>query len=209
MVDEEKGYDLYMNVYSFEGLQNSEIYRDENATGVFVGTGLNSLEIYNKLLRMGDTTRAVNLMEHLTEVYPEYWQSHLALSDLATSRGDTAEAIRIMRVLEDTLTAFCASNEENLFYLQDLGLAKTEIGRLTGDNELYDQGVELIEEAFDRNRNSGYAFRKLISVLSQVGRVTAVREVARKHAEYRINMQDGTVQRILGLGGTPNAPPQP
>jgi len=209
MVDEETGYNLYMNVYSFDGLQSSEIYRDENATGVFIGTGLNSLQIYEKLLEMGDTTRATKLMEHLAEAYPEYWQSHLTLSGLASARGDTAEAVRIMRVLEDTLTAFCASNEENLFYLQDLGLAKTEIGHLTNDHALVDEGVDLVWEAFERDPNSSYAFRKLLTVLSQSqrpDRLNELRKAARMHAEYRINLQDPSIQRILNLTNTPGLP---
>ncbi len=208
MVDYETGYDLYMNVYKFDGLESSEISRDENATGVFIGTGLNSLEIYTKLLSIGDTTRATALMEHLANVYPEYWQSHLTLSGLAVARGDTAEAVRRMKVLEDTLTAFYASNEQNLFYLQDLGLAKTELGRLTNDTELYDEGVELIWDAFNRDPNSSYAFRKLLTVLSQVGRLSDLRKVALQHAEYRINLQDPNIQRILNLGNAPPAPPR-
>jgi len=208
MVDHETGYNLYMNVYSFDGLQNSEIYRDENATGVFIGTGLNSLEVYSRLLDLGDTTRAVALMERLVEVYPEYWQSHLALSGLATARGDTAEAVRIMKVLEDTLTSFVASNQQNLFYLQDLGLAKTEIARLTNDTPLYNEGVDIIWEAFNRDPNSSYAYRKLYTVLGQADRINDLRKMARQHAEYRINLQDPSLQRVLNLGGTPGTPPR-
>ncbi|MCP4686218.1 MAG: DUF2723 domain-containing protein [bacterium] len=208
MVDYEKGYDLYMNVYDFEGLQNSGIYRDENATGVFIGTGLNSLETYSRLLALGDTTRAVALMNRLIDVYPEYWQSHLALSGLATARGDTVEAVRVMRVLEDSLTAFYASNEQNLFYLQDLGLAKTEIARLTGDTELYNEGVDLVWEAFNRDANSSYAYRKLYTVLGQAERYADLRKMALQHAEYRINLQDPSLQRVLNLGGSQSPPPR-
>jgi len=208
LVDVEKGYDLFMNVYRFDGFENSDVYRNENATGVFLGLGMSSIRIYDALIAQGDRDRAVALMERLREVYPEYWQPTAVLADLYMSEGDSVRSLEVLQQAHDTLEAFLASNLENLYYRQDLGTIKIEIGRITGDQKMSDEGVNLIWEAFDANRNSGYAFNRMVSVLANAGRLTDLQRVARQHAEYRINLRDSRLQRILGMGiSTP--PPTP
>ncbi|MDF1545142.1 MAG: DUF2723 domain-containing protein [bacterium] len=204
-IDVETGYDLFMNKYRFDGLENSEVYRNENATGVYLGMGINSVRIFGELERMGDTARAIAFAEHLIEVYPEYWQTYLLLGDLLQRNGDSTAVDRLTRQLHDTLTAFHESNPENLFYLQDLGLTKAEIGRNTGDQALINEGIALLWEAFEANKNSAYGFRKLYSVLAQNGRVSDIQLAAEKFAEYKINRSDPLLQQLRG-GGPTNLP---
>ena len=59
LVDIETGYDLYMNIYKYDGYSDASVYRDDNATGVYVTMGVNAIRIYDALLKSGDTTRAL------------------------------------------------------------------------------------------------------------------------------------------------------
>ncbi|UCC44452.1 MAG: DUF2723 domain-containing protein [Candidatus Zixiibacteriota bacterium] len=207
-VDAEHGYDLFMNTYDFTGFTNSDVYRDENATGVFFAVGVNASRIASELIATGDTTRAVALLEKMIDVYPEYWQTYLTLIDMADRRGDSTLAAEYYWTLHDTLQAFKASNQENLFYKQDLGLIKFEIGRREGDAALSDEGLRMMWDAFDENRNSSYAFRKLITTLYQLGRRSDMMEITRQHAEYKVNMNDPMMQQLMRQGA-PRIPPQP
>jgi len=206
LIDAERGYDLYMNTYLFGGYRNSEVYRDENATGVFVGIGINAVRIFDGLNRAGQKEQAIALAEKMITVYPEYWQMYLLLADLYEKQGDSARADQLFQQLHDTLTAFYDSNPENLFYMQDLGLAKVELGNKRSDPALVGEGIDLVWEAFEGNPNSSYGFRKLFSILSQQRRYSDIQRAAQMFAEYKINQNDPVLQSILGISNRGSIP---
>ena len=207
LIDSDKGYDLYMNyylhgdttAYIFDGFESSEVYRDENASGVFIGVGVNATRIYDDLLRKGDSVRAEKLMEKMIEVYPEYWQSYLLLGDLKMRMGDSTAYVTLLEQMHDTLTSFLASNPENLFYMQDLGLTKIQLGDVSKDPAMTEEGLQILWESFELNPNSSYAFRKLVSSLSQLGRIADIRKAAVMFGEYKMNQNDPVYQQIMGM----------
>jgi len=206
--DTDKSFDLYMNTYNFDGYKNSDVFRDENATGVFLGVGINAIRVYDELLREGDTTRAIELANYVIDSYPEYWQMPLLLAGLYEGQGDSATGLAVFQRLHDSLEVLWESNPGNQFYMSDLGLAKVELGQRLGDPTAIEDGTKLLYGAFDINPNAAYAFRKIISVLSQQGRFQEITELARKHAEYKVNQNDPYLRRLLGMSSpTPQGPP--
>ncbi len=204
LIDAERSYDLFMNTYRFAGYENSEVYRDDNATGVFLGVGINALRLFDELIRTAQKDKAMALGEKMLVVYPEYWQMYLVMEEVYQKEGDTAKAVQLSQQLHDTLAAFYGSNKENLFYLQDLGVAKAELGRMRQDAGMIEEGIRLMWVAYEGNPNSNYAFRKLVSMLSQVGRHSDIQRAAQMFAQYKINLTDPVLQSILGtsnLGG--------
>lgn len=198
-VDVNKGYDLYMNTYSYDGFGDGKIYRDDNATGVFIGVGINGVRLFDELIREGDTTRAMDIANKLMNDYPEYWQIYTIVAGMYDQLGDSTKAEETLVRLRDTLTDFRKYNSENLFYLQDLGLVTVLLGQRLNDQAQIDEGLTMLWQAFDANANSSYAFRKLITVLSQLERYTDMNIAAKKFAEYKINLTDPLVQRLLGI----------
>ncbi|RME26777.1 MAG: DUF2723 domain-containing protein [Candidatus Zixiibacteriota bacterium] len=203
LIDVDTGYNLYMNTYRFGGYQDSKVYRDENATGVFLGVGMNGIRIADELMRRTDTTRALTLLNRLDSLYPEYWQIPMELAAYYDARGDSATSDSIIQRSIDSLAAFHRSNKENLFYLQDLGLLKAELGRRRQDQGLIDEGINLMWAGFEGNPNSSYAFRKLVSTLSQNGRYTELRRAAKMFTRYGVNRSDPIAQRILQSSFSP------
>ncbi len=208
LIDVDRGYDLYMDTYRFGGFENSKVYRDENATGVYIGMGINAVRVFDELNRTNQIDKAKKLAEKMIQVYPEYWQMYVLLADLYEKDGDTAKADHLFEQLHDTLTSFLASNPQNLFYMQDLGLAKVELGTRRNDTAMVNEGVQLSWKAFKANPNSNYAFRKLFTVLSQQRRYSDIKRAAEMFAEYKINRNDPLVQSILGLGQGGSIPNQ-
>lgn len=200
-INTERGYELFEKTYKFTGYENSDVFRDDNATGVFLGVGLSAVRLYDALMRGGDTTKALALMDQMIAVYPEYWQFYLQLSAYYTAKGDSAKTDSLFTMLHDTLSAFLESNPNNLFYEQDLGLIKAELGTRRNDTQLIDEGIDLMKDAFERNPNSGYAFRKLITTLYQNQRSAEMREAAALYREYGQNQSDPIARQILGIGG--------
>lgn len=219
LLDLDHGLHLYNEVYRFDGFESSKVYRDENATGVFLSVGMNATRLFDALVKSGRVDEAKQFMARMIDVYPEYWQSTFVLADQYEMEGDTATSDQLLWKLHDTLQAFFASNEQNFFYEQDLGLVKVEIGRnksergtAAGDQAMVEEGQKLIDDgvglmwaAFEANPNNSYSFRKLVSVLSQLQRLADLRQAALQFAEYKINRSDPVLQRILNF----NMPPQP
>ncbi|MBK7140503.1 MAG: DUF2723 domain-containing protein [bacterium] len=202
----EKSYDLFMNTYKFKGLEDSKIYRDENATGVFIGIGMNAVRLYDELSRRGDRTRAVALMEHMIKVYPEYFQTYYVLAESYDREGDSTKATALYEQLRDTLTSFSRSNPENQVYLQDLGMVTFEIGKRKNDQAMQDQGIALMKQGYEINMNNAYAFRKLVPILFQAKRFTDMTTAAQQFSSYKINLSDPYVQQILGMAPPPTVP---
>jgi tetratricopeptide (TPR) repeat protein len=205
LIDAERSYDLFMNTYHFEGYENSEVYRDDNATGVFLGVGMNALRLFDELIRTGQKDKAMAIGEKMLAVYPEYWQIYLVMAEVYQKEGDSAKAGQLFQQLHDTLAAFYESNKENLFYLQDLGVAKGELGRMRQDPAMIEDGIRLMWAAYEGNPNSNYAFRKLVSMLSQAGRHSDVQRAAQIFAQYKINLTDPvlqSIQRMSNFGST-------
>ncbi|MBD3403333.1 DUF2723 domain-containing protein [candidate division GN15 bacterium] len=206
-IDLAEGLDLYRNTYRFEGFEDSEVHRDENATGIWLGVGMNGVRIFDALNRSERGDEAKSFMRDMIDHYPEYWQSTYVLAEELEKEGDSVAAMAAYQKLHDTLTAFLARDEDNLFYMQDLGMVKVDIGTRTGDEDLQQAGVALMWQAFEGNPNSSYAFRKLVTVLSRLRRVNDMRRAAAMIAEYKINLGDPFVQQVLQATGTVTGTP--
>lgn len=197
-IDVERSFDLYMNTYKFGGYEDSKVYREESSTGNYLSFGINAVRLFGELMTISDTTRAIEVADKTIASYPEYWQMYVLLSDLYMQMGDSSASDSLQYMVHDTLTSFLASNPENLFYKQDLGLTKTEIGRRTDNQDMIEEGISLLWEAFNANQNSNYGFRKLYTALVQHGRGPEIRLAAEKFAAYKINLNDPVLRQIMG-----------
>lgn len=210
-VDGDKGYELFMNQYEYDGYQSSNIYRDENATGVFVAVGVNAGRAAEELLVTGQRQKSLDIFHKMVEVYPEHFQSFLMLGDIYDANGDSAIADSLWNLAHDTLTSFVASNPENLYYKQDLAMIKNQLGRRNSDLDMTAEALALSWQAFEGNANSSFAFRKLVSIIyaSGLDQAEALRQIklaADMHWEYGVNRSDPYLRQIRNMG---NPPPPP
>ncbi|MEW6051329.1 MAG: DUF2723 domain-containing protein [Candidatus Zixiibacteriota bacterium] len=202
LIDVDRSYDLFMNTYKFTGMENSKVYRDENATGVYISLGMSALRVFDEENKRGREEQALALANKMIAQYPEYWQTYMVLGDYYDKKGDTTKANGLYQQLIDTLSAFSKASPDNLFYRQDLGLARHELGRRLKDQAMTAEGTRELWDAFMLDPNSSYGFRKLISVLSQDGKFTDLQKAAQMFAEYKVNLSDPFLQRILGISNT-------
>jgi hypothetical protein len=203
-INAEEGYRLYMNVYKYDGLNNPNISRDENATGVMLSLGFNALRIADEFRRTGQTERAKEMLRFSIDKFPEFLQSYSTLSDIYKQEGDTGSADSVMAEAEKMIGIFSEKNPSNTFYLSDLGLVKYYRGKI-------EDGLDILWRAFRMNPNNGYAYRKLFQVLYETRRTTELIKATQMHAEYKVNLTDPLVQQVLGIAQpqvNPSAPLQ-
>jgi hypothetical protein len=207
-MDVDKGYELFTKTFYHDGFSDSRVYRDENSTSVVVTYGYNASNLFDELLRRGDTSRGLELAELIADKYPEYWQLPLQEAAVFDRRGDSARSEQILTRLRDTLKSFLDASPGNLTFCSDYGMILTEIGRRHKDQQMIQTGLDNMWTAFEGNANNPMAFRKLVSTLGQTGRMTDARKAVERFAEYKINLNDGLVQRLLGIS-PPSGPIMP
>lgn len=207
LYDVEGSYDMFMNTYTFEGLESAETFRDDNATGVFQAVGARGVMLFEALLREGDTTRAMNIINRLTSEYVEYWQSYLALADYYDRTGDSAKALEVIQGYLDKTDNYLELDPHNQYYMQDIGMAKTELGHRTNQPDLIDEGVKMVSEGFLINPNNIFAFRKAAAVLGREQRGAELFALANVARLYKRNLSDPYLRQILGLGSGASSMP--
>jgi hypothetical protein len=199
-IDAEEGYRLYKEVFKYDGLDNPNIYRDENATGVMLALGFNAIRIFGEFQRTGQMDRARDILEFMTRKYPEFLQSYLTLADFYKSNGDTAAADSAVNHFEEVITELIEKDPESQFYVSDLGLLRHYQGRT-------DEALALLWRAFRMNPSNGYGYRKLAPVLIDARRMNDLYRATLEHAAYKNNMNDPLVQQVLGSVQPSTVPP--
>jgi len=194
-IDAETGYHLFKNVYDFTGLNDPDIFRDENATGVMLAVGFNAIRLANEFRTIGELDKADDILRFIIEKYPEFYQAYTSLADLTRIQGDTAAADSVLQSAEEVLAMLHEKNPQNQFYLSDLGLVKYDRGKV-------EEALPILWEAFKMNANSGHAYRKLIQALYGTRNSRDLYEATKMHGDYKVNRNDPLVQQILGGGQT-------
>ncbi len=197
-IDAEEGYHLFKDVYKYTGLNDPNIYRDENATGVMLAIGFNAVRLANEFQTTGQMDKAFDILNFIIEKYPEFYQAYSMLADMDRQQGDSSEADSVLHSAEDELTMLNHKNPDNQFYLSDLGLVKFNLGKT-------EEALPILWEAFDIDPNSGYAYRKLMQVLYDTRNSADLYRATKMHGDYKANRNDPLVQQILG-GGQSSGP---
>lgn len=197
--DIERSWDLYMNKFKYESLNDPKVTRTIGVNRDFMITiGQPTFTLYQNLLRSGDTTRAVQLAKKMIDVHPENWQFILALADIYDQAGDSAKGTELLRTSGHKLAEFAKYNPGNLYYQQDIGLIEVELGTRTGDSSLTENGLAKMHQAFLTKPNDQYLFRKMVLALTSNNRQAELQAVIKKYASYKRNQNDATVRRYLG-----------
>ena len=198
LIDPDEGYRLYNEVYRYDGLDDPDIYRDENASGVLLSLGFNAQRVAQEYRVRGNMDKAKEILRLMIDKYPEFFQSYITLSEYYEEEGDTLRADSVLVRMETTLAELLEKNPKSQFYMMDLGLAKHYLGK---DEE----ALTLLWDAFRMNPNSSYAYRKLFQFLFDMKRYSELYTATQMFSSYKRNLSDPIVQEVLGMQA-PTAP---
>ena len=71
---------MFTEVYRYDGLNDPNICRDENESGVMLSIGFNALRIADDFRRSGQIQKAYDILHFTLEKYPEFFQGYMSLS---------------------------------------------------------------------------------------------------------------------------------
>ena len=119
--DKDRSHQLLWEVYRYRGLNDMNLYMDENAIGMMVTYPEMFIELCGQYLSSGDKSKAIAELEKAIEIYPDYYRTYAILASLYTEEGREKEVDPLLKKAEQHLKALYLRNPQ-LLYLQYLGL---------------------------------------------------------------------------------------
>ncbi len=183
----EGSMELFRN-YRARGLDDLNVYRDEVATTLAIGSMQMGIEFIDYLKRNQQPEKALELAELFIRQYPEFWQFYAVLGDL---RNYSKEQI------DSTLNAYLPycekliqSNPENIFYYQYKALALNTLGRPA-------EAIAASEQAYRIHPASAITYRSLLSLYAQNGQREDAMRISR---EFLVSNPNDQTARAVAAG---------
>jgi len=121
MYDLDLFHKLLWEVYRYRGLNDMNVYKDENAIGMLISYPEMFIELGNVYLNQGDTLKDEAELKKSIQIYSDYYRTYAILADLYRQEGKTQDADALLKNAEEHLKKLYESNPQ-LLYLQYLGL---------------------------------------------------------------------------------------
>lgn len=170
--DIETSKDLFLNVYQANGINDPEVFREEVATTLIIGSVQSGMEFVDFLESRGDTALALTVTESMIEDFPEFWQSYTRMARIrGFSPEETDSMYESYFQYIDKLIAF---NPDNIYYYQYKALALQYLGRGT-------EAIRYSEQAYMIDPVAPVTFRSIVSLYIQNGRREDAVRVAREY----------------------------
>jgi tetratricopeptide (TPR) repeat protein len=177
---------LMKNVYHYRGLDDPTVYRDEVATTLVVGVVQAALEMADQLVRSGDTSTAVEVLDLQINNVPEYWQPYTLKSEYLGLREQDADSL--INSYIDYLDLLLDHNADNVYYHLYRGMALQHQGR-------FEEATLAYRNAYEINRCLQITYRTLLGAYLMTRRMEEAKEISREFLE--VNPYDPTAQSII------------
>lgn len=183
--DVETSMNLFTNVYKMGSVSNPNIYRDEVATTLVIGTAQMMMEFAEYLDSHRDSTRARQVVDLMTKQIPEYWQ---ALGKRAQMlKYDSLQTRTMFASYFTYLDSLMAINPDNIMYYQYRGLALQYLGR-------GEEAIKACEEAYKINPTVPVTYRSLLTIYASNGRRDDAMRISREY--LKTNPTDQTARTV-------------
>jgi tetratricopeptide (TPR) repeat protein len=159
MIDAEKYYRNLFQVYKYRGLNNINVYQDENTVGLLISLPEKFIDLALYYREQKQMEKAKVVLKKAIEVIPDYYRSYLLLYRLLKDEGKIEESDRIFKACEDRLKQLAEKYPEILYYHQFLGLVYQTGGKS-------EDAIRTLLEAFQMNPSDRLTFQVLGEILA-------------------------------------------
>lgn len=149
---------LFFDVYKYDGISDTLIAQNENASGISLAYPEKFLDYHAFIMRSGDTAKADSMLDLIAEKIPSYWRIRLIQQERAMEQGDTTKADAILDDLLAYSHGFANKNPDNVFFYQFLGMAYYSIADTAMVNR-YTREAEAFLTKADEEPGKGDEYR--------------------------------------------------
>jgi tetratricopeptide (TPR) repeat protein len=158
MMDVDKYHKNLFDVYRYRGLNDINVYKDENTVGLVIGLPENFIDLALYYRDQKQMEQAKVVLRKAIEIYPDYYRPYLLLYRFLRDEGKTEESDRILKACEDRSKLLVKKYPEILYYHQFLGLVYQTEGKL-------EEAARAFEEALQMNPSDRLTFQVLGQIL--------------------------------------------
>ncbi len=187
MFDPDKYNKLLWEVYHYRGLNNTKVYKDENAIGMMVSYPEMFIELSNYYLSSGNREKAKAELQKAIQVYPDYYRSYSILAGLYNEEGKADSTRSLLKKGEAHLKSLYNLNSQ-LLYLQYLGLFYIS-------QKNTKEAEKIFYQAYQESPDNEISFRALSDLYIMNGKYTESERILEKWLESHPN--DQTVNNVL------------
>jgi tetratricopeptide (TPR) repeat protein len=166
MIDMEKYHRNLLEVYRYRGLNDINVYKDENTVGLLVTypEKFIDLALYYKEQNQIEETKTV--LKKAIEITPDYYRPYLLLYRLLRDEGKIEESDTILTACEERLKQVVKKYPEIVYYHQFLGMVYQVGGKV-------EQAVTAFKKVLQMDPSDRVTFQILGQILAS----------SKKHAE--------------------------
>ena len=157
--DPEKTEDLIYNVYRYRGVDDIDVFKDENNVGLTTTYPERFLELADYYLSKGDTSKTHQILHDTIDRFPFYYQPYVELARLYsdTAYGDSAKIIYQLGVRN--FTKAIQRWPHITLYWQFLGV-------LHYTQKNFEEAIKCYEKAIDLDPSNSINFNLLLRLYS-------------------------------------------
>jgi len=197
MIDAEKYYRNLFEVYKYRGLNDINVYKDENTVGLLISLPEKFIDLALYYREQKQMEKAKVVLKKVIEVIPDYYRSYLLLYRLLKDEGKIEESDRILKACENRLKQLAEKYPEILYYHQFLGLVYQTGGKS-------EDAIRTLMEAFQMNPSDKLTFQILGEILASSKKYKEVVGFLERWVKY--NPDDQQALQMLEYYKSKNPP---
>ncbi len=144
MMDPERFRKNLWEVYRYRGLDDVNVYKDENTVGLLMNYAERFIDLADYYQQNKQVDKAKETLEKSVQVYPDYYRTQLQLYRLYNDTGEKEKADKLLESYENRMNTQIRRCPEILLYYQYLGLAYQSQGKA-------EQAESIMEKAYQIN----------------------------------------------------------
>jgi tetratricopeptide (TPR) repeat protein len=177
MIDADKYHRNLFEVYRYRGLNDINVYKDENTAGLVISLPENFIDLALYYREQKQMEEAKIVLKKAIETSPDYYRPYILLYRFLKDEGKTEESDRILKAGEERLKLLVEKYPEIIYYHQLLGLVYQTEGKL-------EEAVRAFKQALQMSPSDRLTFQILGQILASSKKYKELVEVLERWIKY-------------------------
>jgi len=183
MIDVEKYHRNLLEVYKYRGLNDINVYKDENTVGLANSIPEKFIDLALYYREQNQLEEAKTLLKKAIEFFPDYYRPYLLLYRFLKEEGETEESERLLDAFENHLKQLVEKYPEIVYYHQFLGLVYQVDGKI-------EEAIKSLKKALEIRPSDRMTFQILGQILFSSKKHEEIIDLFERWIKYNPNDQE-------------------